>query len=116
YRVVLPDCIYHGERKQDLTQTELDLAFWEIVMKNIAELEIIKQHLVKTGRTQENRIGVGGTSMGAITTYGALRKYDWIKAGASLMGTAFMTDYAKALIHDFNDNHEEKIPLDKENT
>lgn len=102
YRVILPDAIHHGERKQGLGNTELQLAFWDIVVQSIHELDVLKNNLTRRGYTLEDRIGVAGTSMGAITTYGAVATYDWITAAASLMGTAYMTDYAKGLIGYYN--------------
>ena len=100
YRVILPDCLYHGDRNENKTQTELDLAFWEIVVHTIKEIPFSKDASGK-GYSNEN-IGLGGTSMGGIITYGALRQYEWIKAAAVLMGTAYMSDYAKQLIKQFN--------------
>lgn len=108
-RVILPDSKYHGERNEKLSSREKDLVFWEIVLQNIAELEIIKNHFVKKALTDEKRIGIGGTSMGGITTSAALAQYDWIKAAAVLMGTPKITSYAEQLIDIFNDSHEEKI-------
>lgn len=102
FRVVLPDAIHHGERKQGLKDSELQLAFWDVVVQSIKELEILKNNLIHRQYTLKDHIGVGGTSMGAITTYGALAAYDWIQAAASLMGTAYLTDYAKVLITHYN--------------
>src|SRR5699024_2328887 len=88
---------------------ELDIVFWDIISQNITELKELKDHLVATGQSDADRIGIGGTSMGAMTTYAALRTYDWIKAGASLMGTAYLTDYAVGLIKHYNATYENKI-------
>lgn len=108
-RVVLPDSPNHGERSRNLSAAELDLAFWDTVTQNINELPKITAHLIQQNQAVQSRIGVGGTSMGAITTYGALARYDWIKTGVSLMGTAYMTDYASSLIDYYNKQHDEKI-------
>lgn len=108
-RVVLPDSLYHGERSQELSATEKDLAFWDTVTQNINEMPKIVNALIERNQTVKERLGIGGTSMGAITTYGALAKYDWIKVGASLMGTAYMTNYASSLIQYYNKQHDEKI-------
>lgn len=112
-RVVLPDSLYHGERSQELSAAEKDLAFWDTVIQNINEIPKIANSLIDQNQAVKERIGVGGTSMGAITTYGALARYEWIKVGASLMGTAYMTDYANSLIHYYNEQHEEKITENK---
>lgn len=113
FRVILPDSIYHGERKSNLSQTELDLAFWDIVLHSIDELSIIKEYLLDKGYSIDERIGIGGTSMGGITTYGALAKYDWISSAAVIMGTAYLTDYAKELIKHFNNTNEKQITTEE---
>src|SRR5699024_2347373 len=37
-RVILPDCMYHGSRSEGMSNTEFDLAFWDVVMQSIEEL------------------------------------------------------------------------------
>jgi fermentation-respiration switch protein FrsA (DUF1100 family) len=86
YRVILPDALYHGEREQKMTNEQLQLSFWNIVTQTIGELEQIKNELGGRGLVQPKRIGVAGTSMGGIVTFGALSVYPWIKAAVSLMG------------------------------
>src|SRR5699024_1221227 len=108
-RVILPDSIMHGERKENTSSTELDIAFWDIVIANIEELSVIKNYLEKKQLMNSGEIGVAGTSMGGITTFGALRKYQWIKAAAVLMGTPNMLEYAQTLIDGFNEVNEEQI-------
>ncbi|MDQ0415520.1 MULTISPECIES: hypothetical protein [Mesobacillus] len=89
FRVLLPEAKYHGTRSWDLSETELGLRFWEIVMTSIEELSLLKAELEQQGLIDPLKIGVAGTSMGAITTLGAMATYDWIKAGVSL------TDFRK---------------------
>lgn len=108
-RVILPDSKFHGERRGDVTARELDMAFWEVILQNIVELEVIKDYFVSKGLTDDKRIGVGGTSMGGITTYAALAQHSWIKAGAVLMGTPKLSTYARQLVDRFNGSHEEKL-------
>ncbi|TCN27907.1 alpha/beta fold hydrolase [Mesobacillus foraminis] len=86
FRVVLPEALHHGERNSGKTERELSFLFWEIVLNTIHELEDLKQAFIDEGLADPKRIGLAGTSMGAIITLGALRKYDWIKAAVSLMG------------------------------
>ncbi|MBW9217446.1 alpha/beta fold hydrolase [Anoxybacillus sp. ST70] len=87
YRVVLPDALYHGERPNPLSDNELHLSFWDIVLTTIRELEEIKNELVDRKLVDPHRIGVVGTSMGGIVTFGALTQYDWIRVAGSLMGS-----------------------------
>ena len=100
-RVILPDALHHGEREDDVSNNEkkLALSFWEIVLTSIGELSALKELLVESGRADRNRIGVIGTSMGAITTLGALSQYPWIQSAVSLMGTAYYQQFAKAQDH-----------------
>lgn len=66
---------------------ELAGHFWDIVLNEIEEIGVLKNHFEKEGLIDGGRIGLAGTSMGGITTLGALTAYDWIKAGVSLMGS-----------------------------
>ena len=108
-RVILPDSKYHGDRRGNVSDREMDLAFWEIILQNITELEVIKNYYVERGLTNPNRIGVGGTSMGGITTYAALAEHRWIKAAAILMGTPMISNYAQNLIERFNRRHDQQL-------
>lgn len=112
-RVILPDSPLHGERRNGVTENELNLSFWDIVTGNIEELAEIKSFLELEQLTVPGQIGIGGTSMGGITTFGALRKYSWIKVAAVLMGTPKMREYAQTLIDGFNKTNEGKITEEK---
>ncbi|GEK33656.1 prolyl oligopeptidase family serine peptidase [Kurthia sibirica] len=94
-RVIMPDAILHGERAEDLDAIQLSMRFWEIVLTNIEELNYIKQQLVDKGLYTHGKIGVSGTSMGAITTLGCLTVYPWIDAAAVMMGTPNYVELAK---------------------
>lgn len=86
FRVILPEAIFHGEREQGITGTDLYSHFWEIVIKTIHELNDYKEYYVNEGLADQDKIGLAGTSMGGIVTLGALTKYQWIKVAVSLMG------------------------------
>jgi len=108
-RVILPDCLMHGERKENASQTEIELAFWDIVLQNVKELNIIKEHLQSNNLIADGLIGLGGTSMGGITATAALTQYDWIKVAAVVMGTPNLLDYAAVLIQEFNKINKQQI-------
>lgn len=95
FRVLMPDAKYHGERGEGLSEKELSFRFWEIVISSIDELEMIRDEFEADGLIERNRIGVAGTSMGGITMLGSLAKYEWIKAGVSLMGNPSFEQFAK---------------------
>lgn len=87
FRVLLPEALYHGDRAQGLAEKELFARFWEIVLKTIKEINILKDYYVMAALADEDRIGLAGTSMGGIVTLGALTQFKWIKAAVSLMGS-----------------------------
>lgn len=101
FRVILPDCIHHGDRDSGLKNHEMMQAFWEIVIQTIHEIDILKEHLIEAGLTKETDIGIAGTSMGGIVTFGALKRYPWIKAAVSLMGCPNYRDFARYKVDKF---------------
>ncbi|MCD7034946.1 esterase [Metabacillus sp. GX 13764] len=95
FRVALPEAMYHGERAENLASGELNVRFWDIVLNVIQELGTVKHYFQKRNLIDEERIGVAGTSMGGISTLGALTQYPWIKAGVSLMGSPHYVSFLK---------------------
>lgn len=87
FRVVLPDCMLHGEREEGLSNQQITYRLWEVVAENLKELPLIKESLDQEGLLLDGRFGLAGTSMGGITTSAALTQYDWIKVAAVLMGS-----------------------------
>ncbi|WP_449539428.1 esterase [Ferdinandcohnia sp. Marseille-Q9671] len=110
YRVVLPEANYHGERDKGLKDLEMNFKFWEIVVNEIKELQIIKDELEKQELIDEARIGVAGTSMGGIVTLGALTQYPWIKTAVSLMGSPYYEDFCRGQIEELK-RHNVQLPL-----
>jgi uncharacterized protein len=94
-RVVLPEALYHGERSKQYDTKELSFRFWKIVLNEIKEINTIKEHFEHENVIDVGRIGLAGTSMGGISTLGALSQYDWIKAAVSLMGSPCYTTLLK---------------------
>lgn len=99
-RVLLPDAHLHGEREQDQDAIQLSLRFWEIVLTSIEEIGIIHK-IAKEKRLVEGEPALGGTSMGGITTLGALTVYPWISAAAVMMGAANYVELANAQMTQF---------------
>jgi uncharacterized protein len=99
YRVLMPDCLLHGERGAGLDEQQLSVKFWEIVLMTIEELETLKRHYLHEGLIEESRIGIAGTSMGGIVTLGSLTKYSWIRSAVSLMGCPSYVALADAQIN-----------------
>ncbi|MEN1970344.1 alpha/beta fold hydrolase [Lentibacillus sp. N15] len=109
YRVILPDSAYHGEREENISPMKRQIAFWDIVLQNVKELNEIHDHLTKQGKLFDDRIGIAGTSMGGITTAAALTQYPWVKTAAILMGSPMLTTYAKILVEGFKKTG--KLPI-----
>ncbi|WP_164669495.1 prolyl oligopeptidase family serine peptidase [Virgibacillus doumboii] len=101
YRVVLPDSLYHGQRESEISAIKKQISFWDIVMQNVKELNVIKEALDEDGLIQDERFGIAGTSMGGITTAAALTQFPWIKTAGVLMGSPKITTYAKTLVDSF---------------
>lgn len=93
-RVILPDAHLHGKRAENLDEVELSIRFWEIVLTSIEELQMIYTELQKRHIEKGVKIGVGGTSMGGITTFGALKMYDWIDVASIMMGAPNFVELA----------------------
>ncbi|KFK91852.1 MULTISPECIES: esterase [unclassified Serratia (in: enterobacteria)] len=96
FRVVMPDCERHGERF-DGNETLRLAHFWEILKSNVDELPALKAHFEQRGLIAGQRVGVGGASMGGMTTLAAFARYSWVKAAASLMGSGYFTSLAHTL-------------------
>ena len=92
-RVILPDAYMHGERSENLLESEMKLIFWRIVVKYVEEVGVLHKALKEQGFNGD--IGVMGTSMGGITTTGCLKNYAWIKAAGVLMGAVSYTEMAQ---------------------
>jgi uncharacterized protein len=99
-RVVLPEALFHGERQEGLNQKELSFHFWDIVLSTIDELNDVKVYFESRGLIDVERIGLAGTSMGGIITFGALTKYNWIHSAVSLMGAPYYESFARLQIEE----------------
>jgi len=109
FQVILPDTWLHGEREDGLNEKELTLRFWEVVIKTIKEIKILRDVLFEQNKIPDEKIGLMGTSMGGIITLGALTQYDWIQSAVSLMGDPNYQQLAKEQIHQL-ENYGATIP------
>ncbi|WP_156288847.1 alpha/beta fold hydrolase [Oceanobacillus salinisoli] len=101
FRVILPDSVHHGERDMGIPPMKRTLAFWEIVMQNLKDIESIKSFLEEKQWLKDNRIGIAGTSMGGITVSAALTQFPWIKTSVILMGSPKISEFAKELVDSY---------------
>lgn len=91
FRVVLPDAANHGKRKQQMSEIP-SLIFFNSIHTNLFEFGHIVNYF-KERNLCDDRIGVGGLSMGGMTTCALLTQNSQIKAAACLMGTPKLTEY-----------------------
>ena len=109
-RVIMPDVLLHGDREENLDSIQLSLRFWEIVLTSIEEVNYLYKQLKERGLLATDKIGVSGTSMGAIVTMGCLKMYPWIKTAAVMMGAPAYVELAKAQMAEIEEKGF-KIPL-----
>lgn len=99
-RVLLPDAHLHGDREEGQDAIQLSLRFWEIVLTSIEEIGFIHK-MAKEKNMVEGEPAIAGTSMGGITTLGAMTVYPWIPAAAVMMGAANYVELASAQMTQF---------------
>lgn len=113
-RVILPESQFHGERFVDVTNKERELAFWDIIIQTINELDQIKTYLDEHNLVLDDRVAVAGTSMGGMVTAGSLVKYDWITSAGLLMSTGKLSSFATSLINHINQNNDYQISVSEQ--
>ncbi len=112
FRVILPDSKNHGERKYQVNAIP-SLTFWDTIQANIAEFGMLEQFYQDRDLIKEGQIGVGGYSMGAMTTGALLTHHPEIKAATIIMGTPSLISYAK-LVRDHAKRNNIYVPNDLE--
>lgn len=91
FRVVMPDAANHGKRKQQMSKIP-SLIFFNSIHTNLFEFGYIVNYFRQRGLC-DDRIGVGGLSMGGMTSCALLTHNPDIKAAACLMGTPKLVEY-----------------------
>lgn len=97
-RVILPDAINHGQRVQPVSSLP-SFTFWNSIQGNLAEFDLLIQTYQRRGQILNNQIGVGGYSMGGMTTGALLTHHPEITAAAIIMGTPNLNAYAELVRH-----------------
>lgn len=89
YFVVIPEAINHGSRGSiDYWDQTCGINyFWPTVENSIKEYPIILDYILNNYSVDENRVGITGHSMGAITTSGILAHHKNIKAAVTMDGS-----------------------------
>lgn len=90
-RVVLPDAPNHGERAREISPIP-SLTFWNSIHGNLFEFDYIVAYFQSRDLADE-RLAVGGISMGGMTTTALLTQHPEIQAAACVMGTPSLIHY-----------------------
>lgn len=109
-RVVLPDAMNHGSRHQPVSQIP-SFTFWQSIQGNLAEFDLIVDFYRQRDLILDQKIGVGGYSMGGMTTGSLLTRHPEITAATVIMGTPNLNAYAK-LVRDHAAKHQLYLPTD----
>lgn len=109
-RVVLPDALNHGERLQPVSEIP-SWTFWQSIQTNLAEFSLIIDYWQQLHLIKDDLIGVGGVSMGGMTTAALLTKQPEIKVAACIMGSPAPLTYAR-LVRDNVRQHGLQQPAD----
>lgn len=95
FRVVLPDAMNHGERKTERSPIP-SLTFWQSIHTNLFEFDTIIAYFDKLNLTT-GVYGVGGVSMGGMTTTALLTQHPEIQAAACIMGSPDLARYKQRI-------------------
>ncbi len=96
FRVILPDAAMHGARFDGNEQRRLG-HFWDILRSNIDELPGLKDHYMRLGLVERERIGICGASLGGMTALVAMARYPWLNVVADFMGAGDYVALSKTL-------------------
>lgn len=102
-RVILPDAMNHGERKQPVSSVP-SYTFWNSIYGNLFEFETFLEHLERRGLLHE-KIAVGGVSMGGMTTCALMVKHPELTSGVCLMGSPAPLAYGQEIQKRADDYH-----------
>lgn len=106
FRVIAPDCYFHG-RRLDRDQEPVPDDFFKVIIKNIEEFPKILSYYQNKNLIKDDFVAACGLSMGGITTCMLVTQFPWIKAFGVLMGTPKLQQYTKQLFHAFEEEHGE---------
>lgn len=96
FRVVMPDAPDHGARFSGDVERRLH-QFWQILQGNIEEFTVLRDALEHLELIDNQRLAVGGASMGAMAALGIMTQHPEVRCVASLMGSGYFTSLARTL-------------------
>ncbi|HHC4721061.1 TPA: esterase [Escherichia albertii] len=95
-RVIMPDEPDHGIRFSGDASRRLK-QFWQILLQNMHEFTALRAAIIEENLLLDERLAVGGASMGAMTALGIAACYPSVKCTASMMGSGYFTSLARSL-------------------
>lgn len=98
FRVILPDAMNHGERRTGAISTIPSITFWSSIQYNLIEFSVLVHFFEQLELIEDGKIGVGGVSMGGITTCGLLTQHPEIQTAVCLMGTPYPVRYIQRVM------------------
>ncbi|HCB2270581.1 TPA: esterase [Citrobacter koseri] len=96
FRVIMPDAPEHGARFSGDAQGRMT-QFWQILRQNMQEFAALRAAVQQENWVLEERLAVGGASMGGMTALGIMARHPEVKCVASLMGSGYFTRLAHTL-------------------
>lgn len=95
-RVIMPDAPDHGSRFSGDAARRLN-QFWQILLQSMQEFTTLRAAIAEENWLRDDRLAVGGASMGAMTALGITARHPTIKCTASMMGSGYFTSLARSL-------------------
>lgn len=96
FRVIMPDAPEHGARFTGDAAGRIQ-RFWPILHGNLTEYPALRDALFAEDLVADERLAVGGASMGGMTALGIMARYPEVRCVASLMGSAYYGSLSKTL-------------------
>ena len=93
YRVIIPDCVNHGERTEEQPRMWEAGKLFNSIMRTADEFPQIAHYFLDQNLT--DFVAVAGVSMGGIITNAILKNHPHVKIAASMMGTPCLCRYAE---------------------
>ncbi len=95
-RVIMPDAPSHGSRFNGDAPRRLN-QFWQILLQSMQEFTTLRAAIAEEKWLLDERLAVGGASMGAMTALGIAARHPGVKCTASMMGSGYFTTLARTL-------------------
>ena len=95
-RVIMPDAPDHGSRFSGDAARRLN-QFWQILLQSMQEFTTLRAAIAEEKWLLDDRLAVGGASMGAMTALGITARHPTVKCTASMMGSGYFTSLARSL-------------------